>query len=131
MGGHNLPLESAETINLTWNRGTQETVYLVLRYSEHLGLRFISDFLPVTQTSLSDNPPTPQPGNPGQADTAYCYMVLAFGGNPPTIEGLIPQLDPLEVTVERILVGLTGTGGITGRDGGVTSSRRFTGPESW
>jgi AcrR family transcriptional regulator len=54
-----------------------------------------------------------------------------LAGAPPTIEGLIPQLDPLEITVERILVGLTGAGGITGRDGAVTSSRSFTGPESW
>jgi AcrR family transcriptional regulator len=49
-----------------------------------------------------------------------------LAGAPPTIEALIPQLDPLEVTVERLIDGSQAKDPTR-----AVATRRFSGPESW
>ncbi len=54
-----------------------------------------------------------------------------LAGAPPSIEGLIPQLDPIEVTVER-LVADEGAGTAVPRQPiQPAPTRRIVGPESW
>jgi hypothetical protein len=52
-----------------------------------------------------------------------------LAGTPPSIESLIPQLDPFEVTIESLLGGLAGSE--RGRPSDPVAGRRFPGPESW
>jgi hypothetical protein len=75
---------------LNWEPGTLETGYLIFRFSGALGtVLFPSDgtFLSPGTAQFTDHPPT--------TDSMYCYMVLAFGGTPTSVNQLLGRSDLL------------------------------------
>jgi AcrR family transcriptional regulator len=74
----------------------------------------------------------PDPRLVARATLGHLLGASVLAGAPPTIDGLIPQLDPLEVTVERLIEGIahpTAAGAREPARG--AGGRRFSGPESW
>lgn len=100
VGGKNLRLQvggstlvqggGSEAINLTWDDGTLETGYLVIRFSPTRGYVFFpsnGSFLAADASFFSQTPPA--------TDSFYCYFVVAFGGNPTTLDQFLGISDVL------------------------------------
>jgi AcrR family transcriptional regulator len=76
-----------------------------------------------------------EPALAARAMLGHLLGASLLAGAPPSIEGLIPQLDPFDVTVDRLI---TGALPHTAKHARATveptippSPRGFTGPESW
>jgi hypothetical protein len=71
-------------VSTTWTDGTQETGYMIIRWSPVEGIAFFPQNLvpyPANAAGFQDNS--------SLVDEAYCYLIVPVGGKPPRIMSLL------------------------------------------